>query len=133
MHWFPSNCVFLPGRGEEHLISLEYIQRLHDLHEEWLVQGNNQLQVPQVGCSWSFYFKPMMQVIVVDANKGVEEMEEEFRRQEEHILGQNKENSEKPVMGKRLAEEASVSTKRLMEEEAGNPTRQKLRLLGQEF
>ena len=77
---------------------------------------------------------PMMQVIVVDANKGVEEMEEEFRRQEEHILGQNKENSEKPAMGKRLSEEASVSTKRLMEEEAGNPTsRQKLRLLGQEF
>ena len=81
----------------------------------------------------SFYV-PTMQVIVVDANKGVEEMEEEFRRQEEHILGQNKENSEKPAMGKRLSEEASASTKRLMEEEAGNPTsRQKLRLLGQEF
>ena len=78
---------------------------------------------------------PMMQVIVVDANKGVEEMEEEFRRQEEHILGQNKENSEKPAVGKRLSEEAPASTKRLMEEEeAGNPTsRQKLRLLGQEF
>ena len=73
-----------------------------------------------------------MQVIVVDANKGVEEMEEEFRRQEEHILGQNKENSVKASMGRRLSEEAS-SGKRLMEEEAGNPTRQKLRLLGQEF
>ena len=73
-----------------------------------------------------------MQVIVVDANKGVEEMEEEFRRQEEHILGQNKENSEKPTTGKRLPEEASVG-KRLMDDEAGNPTRQKLRLLGQEF
>jgi len=106
------------GRGEEHLISLEYIQRLHDLHEEWLVQGNHQLHVPQV--------------IVVDANKGVEEMEEEFRRQEEHILGQNKENSVKASMGRRLSEEGSTG-KRLMEEEAGNPTRQKLRLLGQEF
>ena len=69
---------------------------------------------------------------MVDANKGVEEMEEEFRRQEEHILGQNKENSEKPTLGKRLPEEASVG-KRSMEEEAGSPARQKLRLLGQEF
>ena len=74
-----------------------------------------------------------MQVIVVDANKGVEEMEEEFRRQEEHILGQNKENSVKASMGRRLSEEGSTGGKRLMEEEAGNPTRQKLRLLGQEF
>ena len=31
-----------------------------------------------------------MQVIVVDANQGVKEMEEEFRRQEENILGQNR-------------------------------------------
>ena len=45
------NWVFSPGRGEEHLISLEYIQRLHDLHEEWLVQGNNQLHVPQVAAA----------------------------------------------------------------------------------
>ena len=74
----------------------------------------------------------MMQVIVVDANKGVEEMEEEFRRQEEHILGQNKENKEKATTGRRMSEEAPIG-KRLMEEEAGNPTRQKLRLLGQEF
>ena len=74
----------------------------------------------------------LMQVIVVDANKGVEEMEEEFRRQEEHILGQNKENSVKASMGRRLSEEGSTG-KRLMEEEAGNPTRQKLRLLGQDF
>ena len=75
-----------------------------------------------------------MQVIVVDANKGVEEMKEEFRRQEEHILGKNKENSEKPSsMGRRLSEEGSIG-KRLNEEEAaGNPTRQKLRLLGQEM
>ena len=40
--------VSCQGGGEEHLISLEYIQRLHDLHEEWLVQGNHQLHVPQV-------------------------------------------------------------------------------------
>ena len=32
----------------------------------------------------------VMQVIVVDANQGVKEMEEEFRRQEENILGQNR-------------------------------------------
>ena len=113
---------------------MEYIQRLHDLHEEWLVvQGNHQLHVPQVAPAAPHNFMhDMMQVIVVDANKGVEEMEEEFRRQEEHILGQNKENKEKATMGRRMSEEAPIG-KRLMEEEAGNPTRQKLRLLGQEF
>ena len=97
------------------------------------MQGNHQLHVPQVAPAAPHNFThDMMQVIVVDANKGVEEMEEEFRRQEEHILGQNKENKEKATMGRRMSVEAPIG-KRLMEEEAGNPTRQKLRLLGQEF
>ena len=97
------------------------------------MQGNQELHVPQVAPgALDHFMHNMMQVIVVDANKGVEEMEEEFRRQEENILGQNKENSEKPNMGRRMSEEAPMG-KRLMEEEAGNPTRQKLRLLGQEI
>jgi deoxynucleoside kinase len=66
------------GRGEEHLISLDYIRRLHQLHEDWLVEGRMPLPAPQV--------------VVVDANKGIGEMEAEYRKQEANILGQDKEN-----------------------------------------
>ena len=55
------------GRGEEHLISLDYIRRLHRLHEDWLVKGTLPVPAPQV--------------VVVDANKEKEEMVAEFLRQ----------------------------------------------------
>ena len=57
-HYIVQSEFFLTGRGEEHLISLDYIQRLHDLHEEWLVQGNHQLHVPQVAAALD-HFMPL--------------------------------------------------------------------------
>ena len=77
------------------------------LHECWLVEGALPL--------------PASQVIVVDANKGQQEMELEFRRQEANILGQDKENKEARV-GKR-----GVTPPGGTREEEGRP-RQLLRL-----
>ena len=92
-----------------------------------------------------------MQVIVVDADKGREEMEEEFLRQEAIILGGDKENQgargatavKRVVVGeggravkreveggravKRVVEEEGREVKRMVEEEVGK-TRQPLRL-----
>jgi len=59
------------GRGEEHLIAKQYIDDLHQLHEDWLVNGKYALPAP---------------VIVVDADKDLEEMREVFSRQEKMLL-----------------------------------------------
>jgi len=67
------------GRGEEHLIDQEYIRDLHQLHEDWLVHGKHALPAP---------------VIVVDANKDLEEMQEVFARQEEVIFGKARQMKE---------------------------------------
>jgi len=59
------------GRGEEHLIAKQYIDDLHQLHEDWLVNGKHALPAP---------------VIVVDADKDLEEMREVFSRQEKILI-----------------------------------------------
>eukprot|EP00092_Neocalanus_flemingeri_P083752 GFUD01105131.1.p1 GENE.GFUD01105131.1~~GFUD01105131.1.p1 ORF type:complete len:320 (+),score=110.35 GFUD01105131.1:87-962(+) len=59
------------SRGEEHLISEDYIRGLHHLHEDWLVHGKHPLPAP---------------VIVVDANKDIDEMREVFARQKEIVM-----------------------------------------------
>ena len=73
-------------------------------------------------------------MIVVDANKDSNEMKAEFQRQEENVLGQNKENS---WIKERIFSGDSKDVKRLTEEEgereARSSSKNKLRLLGQEF
>ena len=72
----------------------------------------------------------LVQVIVVDADKGREEMEEEFRRQGAIILGGDKENQ--GARGARalkrvVDEEGGREVKRVVEEEGGR-TRQPFRV-----
>jgi len=94
------------GRGEENLIAKEYIQDLHYLHEDWLVHGKYALPAP---------------VIVVDADKDLDEMQEVFARQEEIVMGRarqveengdNKENSNITVSAgsKRVADDTGDGT-----------------------
>ena len=37
------------SRGEEHLISEDYIQQLHNLHEDWLIGHKFPVPAPVVG------------------------------------------------------------------------------------
>ena len=71
---------------------------------------------------------------MVDANKDSNEMKAEFQRQEENVLGQNKENSW--IKERRFSGDSKCG-KRLMEEEGErelkSSSKNKLRLLGQEF
>ena len=70
----------------------------------------------------------------MDANKDSNDMKAEFQRQEQNVLGQNKENSQ--IKERRFSGD-SKDGKRLMEEEGEREVRSssknKLRLLGQEF
>merc|ERR1712002_985528 len=63
------------GRGEEHLIAKQYIDDLHKLHEDWLIHGKHALPAP---------------VIVVDADKDLEEMKEAFTRQENIVISKGR-------------------------------------------
>merc|ERR1712179_664070 len=72
------------GRGEEHLIAKQYIDDLHQLHEDWLIHGKHALPAP---------------VIVVDADKDLEEMKVVFIK---------KENITQSVGCKRLAVNANI-------------------------
>ena len=40
------------SRGEEHLISEEYIRDLHNLHEDWLINEKSPVPAPVVGKTW---------------------------------------------------------------------------------
>lgn len=52
------------NRGEEQSIDMNYIQRLHELHENWLVRGEN-ISVP---------------VLILDASVNANQVQEEFEK-----------------------------------------------------
>jgi len=89
------------GRGEEHLIAKKYIDDLHQLHEDWLIHGKHALPAP---------------VIVVDADKDLEEMKEVFIKQENILMGrglqkqytEDKENIAQSISCKRIAVDDNI-------------------------
>lgn len=59
---------------EESHVTLQYLKTLHELHEDWLINHTK--------------FSCPAPVIVLDANRDLNEMEEEFRRCKTRILSQ---------------------------------------------
>lgn len=63
------------ARGEETCIPLAYLTELHTLHEDWLLGRHFPLPAP---------------VIVIDANKELSDMQEEYIKLEDVILGRTR-------------------------------------------
>ena len=59
------------GRSEENQVPLEYLQQLHDLHENWLIHRAFPVPAP---------------VLVLDANLDLDCIGEEYLRSEKDIL-----------------------------------------------
>lgn len=63
------------GRPEESGVSLQYLKELHEAHERWLMSADPNLNI--------------VPVLVLDADKTLEEIEAQFKANEEKILGNN--------------------------------------------
>lgn len=61
------------GRPEEVGVSLQYLKELHEAHERWLMSNDPNLNI--------------VPVLVLDADKTLEEIEAQFKANEEMILG----------------------------------------------
>lgn len=61
------------NRPEESEISLEYLKQLHDSHEQWLMTNNERFNT--------------IPVLVLDADKTLEEILEMYKLNELKILG----------------------------------------------
>ncbi|XP_035719841.1 deoxynucleoside kinase-like isoform X1 [Vespa mandarinia] len=65
------------ARKEENLVSLEYLKRIHEIHDEWLL--------------YQSLFSLPAPVIILDGNKSTEEMVIEFEKCKNVIFTQRKE------------------------------------------
>ncbi|XP_046818796.1 deoxynucleoside kinase-like isoform X2 [Vespa crabro] len=65
------------ARKEENLVSLEYLKRIHEIHDEWLL--------------YQSLFSLPAPVIILDGNKSIEEMVVEFEKCKNKIFTQRKE------------------------------------------
>ena len=59
------------ARSEESVIPIEYLRELHDLHEKWLMDGEEEVPAP---------------VLVVDADQDINLTPDMFRMTEENIF-----------------------------------------------
>ncbi|XP_059849271.1 thymidine kinase 2, mitochondrial isoform X1 [Hypanus sabinus] len=69
-------------RSEEKIIPLDYLRRLHQLYEDWLVKQTS--------------FKVPAPVLVIPADQDLEEMLEQYKAHREHILYPNSTIFQKP-------------------------------------
>lgn len=61
------------GRPEETGITLEYLTKVHEHHERWLMSGNERFNTTPV--------------LVLDADKTLEEIHQQYEQYQDHILG----------------------------------------------
>ena len=71
------------SRGEESLIPMIQVKNLHDLYEKWLIKEKFPRPAP---------------VVTINADKNIEQMVEEYIKQEPTIFGGNEKNREEEVV-----------------------------------
>jgi len=69
------------GRPEEATLSFEYLQQLHRSHEQWLMSDDERFNT--------------IPVLVLDADKALEDIVEQYKKNESKILGYDKKGIQK--------------------------------------